>query len=538
MSGGETKSSVGTYPATVSLAGSLKENKMKKEYLSPTEAAKILKISRQAVINRIKNGTLAAERAGIQYIIPKSQLLSKKISEEMEKATGIKIPKTAKIVKTAIKEVLKKVNSYAVKTIQLWFVDILGILKCVSITKGELKEALEHGKGFDGSSVTGFAEAEESDIIAQPDPTTFKILPWTMETNPTARMFCNILNPDRSPYPGDPRYVLKRAIGRAKKLGLNYYIGTEIEYFYFKTDKKPEIIDEGSYFELIPNDLANTLRNKTIRMLEEMGIPMEASHHEVAPSQHEIDPKYRDALTAADNVITCKYVIKEIAQQSGVYATFMPKPLFGVNGSGMHTHQSLFKGTKNTFYDKKDKYHLSTIAKQFIAGQLKHAREICSLTAQWVNSYKRLVSGYEAPVYASWAQKNRTALLRVPLYRPGNEQATRVELRCPDPACNPYLAFAVMLAAGLEGIEKKYPVPSPVEPNIYHMAMEERERRGLTSLPGNLFEAILETEKSKFVKETLGEHIFSRFLFNKKKEWEEYRIQITQHEIKKYLPLL
>ncbi|MFC1646363.1 glutamine synthetase beta-grasp domain-containing protein [Candidatus Omnitrophota bacterium] len=516
---------------------------MKKEFLSPTEAAKILKISRQAVIDRIKHGTLSAERAGNQYIIPRNQLLSKKISKEMEKATGIKVPKANKSKKPAIKEVLKKVDHYSIKTIQLWFVDILGILKCVSITKGELKEALEHGKGFDGSSVTGFAEAEESDIIAQPDPSTFKILPWTMENNPTARLFCDILSPDRTPYAGDPRHVLKRAMERANKMGYSFYVGPEIEYFYFKNDKKPEVIDEGSYFELIPNDLANTLRNKTVRILEEMGITMEATHHEVAPSQHEIDPKYSSALTAADNLITCKYVIKEVAQQSGVYATFMPKPMFGVNGSGMHVHQSLFsakggKNTKNAFFDSKDKCHLSKTAKQFISGQLKHAREICSLTAQWVNSYKRLVAGYEAPVYVSWAQRNRTALIRVPLYRPGNEKATRAELRCPDPACNPYLAFAVMLASGLEGIEKKYPIPAPVEPNIYHMAMEERERRGLVSLPGNLFEAIIETEKSKFMKAALGEHIFSRFLFNKKKEWEEYRIQITQHEIKKYLPLL
>ncbi len=504
---------------------------MTKEFFSPTEVAKILGISRQAVIDRIKHGTLSAERAGHQYIIPKDALKSKAAA----RVSVVDIPKSRQML---IKEVLESVKKDKIRTIQLWFVDILGILKCVSITEGELKDALEHGKGFDGSSVTGFAEAEESDIIAQPDLATFKILPWTTDENPTARMFCDILTPERKPYAGDPRYVLKRAIERAKKSGFTFYVGPEIEYFYFKSEKKPEIIDEGSYFELIPNDLANTLRNKTVRVLEDMGIIMEATHHEVAPSQHEIDPKYNDALTMADNVITSKYVIKEIAQQSGVYATFMPKPLFGVNGSGMHVHQSLFKGDKNAFFDKKDKHHLSIIAKQFIAGELKHAREICSLTAQWVNSYKRLVSGYEAPVYVSWAQKNRTALIRVPLYRMGNEKATRAELRCPDPACNPYLAFSVMLAAGLEGIEKKYTLPPPVEPNIYHMAMEERERRGLTSLPGNLFEAILETEKSKFVKEALGEHIFSRFLFNKKKEWEEYRIQITQHEIKKYLPLL
>ncbi len=511
---------------------------MKKDFLSPTEAAKVLKISRQAVIERINHGSLKAEKVGKQYIIALEEIENQKGFNTVtyKQSNFSSLPTTSD--KTSIKEILRIVDQNDIRTIQLWFVDILGILKCVSITKGELKDALEHGKGFDGSSVTGFAEAEESDIIALPDPSTFKILPWTTKDYPVARMFCDILTTNGTPYAGDPRHVLKRALARAKKIGFDFMIGAEIEYFYFKSEKNPEIIDEGSYFELIPNDLANTLRNKTVRTLEEMGITMEATHHEVAPSQHEIDPKYTSALKAADNVITCKYVIKEIAQQNGVYATFMPKPLFGFNGSGMHIHQSLFNKDKNAFYDKKDRHHLSSIAKYFISGQLKHAREICSLTAQWVNSYKRLVSGYEAPVYASWAQKNRTTLIRVPMYRPGNEKATRAELRCPDPACNPYLAFAVMLTAGLEGIEKKYPLPDPVEPNIYHMAMEEREKRGLTSLPGNLFEAILETENSQFVKETLGNHIFNRFLFNKRKEWEEYRIQITQHEIKKYLPLL
>lgn len=434
--------------------------------------------------------------------------------------------------------VRKTVKDRKIKTIQLWFVDILGILKCVSITDGELVAALDHGKGFDGSSVTGFAEAEESDIIAKPDPSTFQVLPWQPQQYPIARMFCDILNPDRTPYPGDPRYSLKRTLNRAKQMGFNFNIGPEIEYFYFKTDQSPEILDEGTYFELIPNDVANNLRNRTIRILEEMGIPVEASHHEVAPSQHEIDPKFSDALTAADNIITCRMAIKEVAQQNGLYATFMPKPIFGVNGSGMHVHQSLFKGRRNTFFDKKDKYHLSEIGKQFIAGQLRHAREICSLAAQWVNSYKRLVSGYEAPIYISWAQRNRTTLIRVPLYRPGSEEALRAELRSPDPACNPYLAFSVMLAAGLEGIKKKYKLPPPVEPNIYQMEMSERQDRGLTSLPGNLFEAIAETEKSQFVREALGEHIFSRFILNKKKEWEDYRTQITSHEIKRYLPIL
>ncbi|MCF7870071.1 MAG: glutamine synthetase beta-grasp domain-containing protein [Candidatus Omnitrophica bacterium] len=515
---------------------------MNPEYLTPAEAAKILKISRQAVTERIKNGYLYAEKVGKRYIIPKDQVLLEEESKE-SKLSSSNVTASNKTKKKSINEIIYRVKKDNIKTIQLWFVDILGTLKCVSIAQRELRDALENGKGFDGSSVTGFAEAEESDILALPDPNTFKILPWTIEKEPIARMFCDILNPDHSPYPGDSRHVLKRALSRAEKMGFTFYIGPELEYFYFKSEKSPDIIDKGSYFELIPNDFADLLRNKTVKALEQLDIPIETTHHEVAPSQHEIDPKYNKALIMADAMITCRYVIKEIAQQNGVYATFMPKPLFGENGSGMHVHQSLFsaksgKKARNAFFNKKDPHHLSKIAKGFIAGQLKHAREICSLTAQWVNSYKRLVTGYEAPVYASWAQKNRTSLLRVPSYRLGNETATRVELRCPDPACNPYLAFSVMLAAGIEGIEKKYKLPPPVEPNIYNMAMEEREKRGLTCLPENLFEAILETENSKFVKQTLGNHIFNRFLFNKRSEWEEYRTQITEHEIKKYLPLL
>ncbi|MFC1698785.1 glutamine synthetase beta-grasp domain-containing protein [Candidatus Omnitrophota bacterium] len=500
------------------------------EYLTPTQLAKKLKISRQAVIERIKRGTIRAARVGQQYIIP--QDMARELSPTL-------ISDKRRLGKeTKAQRVLNLVAEQKIRTIQLWFVDILGTLKCISLSEGELAEALEHGKGFDGSSVTGFAEAQESDIIAKPDPDTFTILPWTRAQSPIGRMFCDILNPDGSAYAGDPRYVLKRVLARAGRLGFTFYVGAELEYFYFKNDKKPEVLDEGTYFELIPNDIANNLRNETVRTLEDMGIVIEATHHEVAPSQHEIDPKYARALTTADQIITSRFVIKEVAQRQGVYATFMPKPIFGVNGTGMHLHQSLFKGKKNAFFDNKDKSSLSPTAKQFIAGELKHAREICALTAQWVNSYKRLVAGYEAPVYVSWAQRNRTALIRVPLYRPGNEQATRAELRCPDPACNPYLAFAVMLASGLEGIEKKYKITPPVEPNIYEMEMEERKRRGLHALPGNLFEAIEETKKSALVRDTLGEHIFTRFLLNKEKEWEEYRIQITSHEIKKYLPFL
>ena len=514
---------------------SVKETTMKENYISPTELASRLGISRQAVIEKIHKGAIKAVKAGRQYIIDnKEAARAAKTSHVIEGATK-KMPKTDRSDKERILKIAKEKD---INTIQLWFVDILGILKCVSITRRDLEEALYHGKGFDGSSVTGFAEAQESDIIAMPDPATFQILPWEGTQSPVARLFCDILNPDRTPYAGDSRYALKKSLERAKKLGFIYYIGPELEYFYFKSDKSPEILDEGTYFELIPSDIADVLRNKTVNTLENMGIPMEASHHEVAPSQHEIDLKYNEALTMADNIITARYCIKEVARANNVYATFMPKPIFGVNGSGMHVHQSLFRGNANAFYDRNDKHHLSSIAKQFIAGQLKHSREICALTAQWVNSYKRLVAGYEAPVYTSWAQRNRTALIRVPLYRPGNEKATRAELRCPDPSCNPYLAFSVMLAAGLEGIEKKYKAPEPVEPNIYKMEMSEREHRGLVALPGNLYQAIIETEKSALAKVALGEHIFTRFLINKKKEWEDYRIQITSYEIKKYLPIL
>jgi glutamine synthetase len=435
-------------------------------------------------------------------------------------------------------DVLKLVKQKKIRHIQIWFTDILGFLKCFTITDEELPDSLDHGKGFDGSSITGYAEAEESDIVAKPDPSTFQLLPWEPEETLVGRMFCDILTPEGKPYPGDPRYILKQNVQKAKDLGYNFYVGPELEYFYFKERTRPEIVDEGSYFDVIPNDLANSLRKKTVDILRQMNIPVEMSHHEVSTSQHEIDLRFSDALTMADAAVTYKMAVKEVAQKENIHATFMPKPILKVNGSGMHVHQSLFKGSKNAFFDEKDKYHLSDVAKKFIAGQLKHARQICSLLSQWVNSYKRLVPGYEAPVYISWAQKNRTALIRVPVYRPGNESATRAEIRCPDPACNPYLAFSVMLAAGMEGIKRDYKLADPVEPNIYNMESAEREHRGLKKLPDNLFEAIKETEKSKLVKEALGEHIFTRFIHNKLREWEDYRIQITSHEIKKYLPIL
>jgi glutamine synthetase len=392
--------------------------------------------------------------------------------------------------------------------------------------------------GFDGSSIEGFARIEESDMVARPDPTTFQLLPWRPSDKPVGRMFCDILNPDVSPYEGDPRYVLKRALKRASDRGYIYYLGPELEYFYFKSDKASEILDIGGYFDVAPLDMANDLRRQTIFALQELGIEVEYSHHEVAPSQHEIDLRYDEALRMADKTQTHRVTVREIARQNGVYATFMPKPLFGQNGSGMHTHQSLFKGQKNAFFDPKDTYHLSKVAKYFIAGLMHHAREMVAITNQWVNSYKRLVPGYEAPVYISWARRNRSTMIRVPMYKPGKEKATRIEFRAPDPACNPYLAFAVMLAAGLEGIDKKYDLPEPVEEDIFHMSESERSQRGIGALPGSLYEAITELEKSELVRKTLGDHIFNKFLENKKIEWDNYRIQVTNYEIERYLPLV
>jgi len=436
--------------------------------------------------------------------------------------------------------VLKTARDKGVRFIRLWFSDILGFHKSFAITSEELEGALEEGMGFDGSSIEGFARIDESDMVARPDPSTFEILPWRpQEGGAVARMFCDILEPGGAPYKGDPRHCLKRMLERAAKDGFTYYVGPELEYFYFKSSEgTPVMLDQGGYFDLTPLDVATDLRRETILALEKMGIGVEYSHHEVAPSQHEIDLRYTDALTMADNTMTYRLVVKEVALQHGVYATFMPKPVFGVNGSGMHTHQSLFKNGRNAFYDEKDEYHLSDIAKGFIAGLLHHAREITAVLNQWVNSYKRLVAGYEAPVYISWARRNRSTLVRVPEYKPGKEGATRVELRSPDPACNPYLAFAVMLAAGLEGVKRKYPLPEPVEEDVYAMSPERRKELGIENLPGNLFEAIEEVEKSELVREALGDHIFEKFVENKRIEWDRYRVQVTNYELERYLSVL
>jgi glutamine synthetase len=445
---------------------------------------------------------------------------------------------TTKNRSEACEYVLKKAKEQNVKFIRLWFTDILGILKSFSITVEELEGALIDGMGFDGSSIEGFCRIDESDMVALPDPNTFMIIPWRPKAQAVSRMFCDILRPGGDLFEGDPRYVLKQNLKRAADKGYTYYVGPELEYFYFKDSLSTQVLDEGGYFDMTPLDAATDLRRDTVLALEEMGIGVEFSHHEVAKSQHEIDMRYTDALTMADNVMTYRLVVKQVAIDQGVYATFMPKPVFGMNGSGMHVHQSLFKGDANAFFDTKDKYHLSKIAKCFIAGLLKHGPEITCVTSQWVNSYKRLVPGYEAPVYLTWARRNRSDLIRIPEYKPGREKATRIEYRSPDPACNPYLCFSVMLAAGLEGIEKGYELAEPVEENVFEMSDEERAKRGIKTLPANLFEAIQLTEKSELVRKALGEHVFNAFIKNKKIEWDQYRTQVTEYELKRYLPIL
>ncbi len=455
----------------------------------------------------------------------------------------------AKSKKESKEYVLKMAKEHDVKFIKLWFTDILGMLKSFAITVEELEGALEQGMGFDGSSIEGFARIDESDMVAMADPDTWQLLPWRpKEHHAEARMFCDILKPGGQPFEGDPRYVLKKNLKRAADMGYTYYVGPELEYFYFafkkdangKATREPttEPLDQGGYFDMVPLDVATDLRRDSVLTLEEMGIGVEYSHHEVATSQHEIDMRYTDALTMADSVMTYRLVVKQIALEHGVYATFMPKPVFGINGSGMHVHQSLFTEGRNAFFDAKDSYHLSRIAKCYVAGLLKYAPDITAVTSQWVNSYKRLVPGYEAPVYLSWARRNRSDLIRVPEYQPGKENATRIEFRSPDPACNPYLAFAVMLAAGLEGITKDLKPPEPVEENVYEMTDEERKGRGIGTLPGSLGDAIKLTENSELVRKALGDHVFEAFIKNKQIEWDQYRVQVTGYELEKYLPIL
>ena len=434
--------------------------------------------------------------------------------------------------------VLRSAQENDVKFVRLWFTDILGNLKGFAITVDDLQDAIEQGVGFDGASIEGFARINESDMRAFPDPTTFAILPWRPRQNAVARMFCDIRTPKGEPFEGDPRYALKRNLERLAKVGYTYYVGPELEFFYFKDSESPQPLDKGGYFDQLSAPPAADLRRDTVLNLADMGIPVKYSHHEAAHSQHEIDLQYTDALTMADTVITAKLVIKELAQLRSAYASFMPKPLSGMNGSGMHTHQSLFRGNDNAFFDLDDEHHLSIVGKRFIAGLLRHAPEITLVTNQWVNSYKRLVPGYEAPVFISWAHINRSDLVRVPAYKPGYESSVRIEYRAPDPACNPYLAFSAMLAAGLKGIEEEYPVPPPVEGNVFAMSSDERQARGIKTLPSSLGEAITLAEDSALLRDVLGEHIFDSFIRNKKIEWEEYRATVTDYEISRYLPML
>jgi glutamine synthetase len=455
-------------------------------------------------------------------------------------ATATKTPKTDP------KEVLKQVEEDGIEFIRFWFTDIEGTLKSFAVGKEELEEAFEDGMGFDGSSITGFNPIEESDMVAMPDPDTYSVLPWRVdgEKGNVARLFCDILKPGGEPYEGDPRFIMRQALARAEEMGFDTFnLGPELEYFYFASDQLgedgvPVVLDKGGYFDLTTLDAASDLRRDTINALKQMGIPVEYTHHEVGPSQHEIDMRYAEGLRMSDSAMTYRIVVKEIAHTHGVYATFMPKPLFGENASGMHVHQSLFSGDKNAFFDADDQYHLSDAAKAYIAGLLKHAREICALFAPNVNSYKRLVLGYEAPVYCAWSQRNRSALVRVPVYHPGKEKATRCEFRCPDPSCNPYLTFAAMLHAGLDGVEKGYELPAPMERNLYDLTHDEREAAGIEQLPETLGEAIELMAESEVAKQALGQHIFPRYIDLKREEWEEYRVQVTRWELERYLPVL
>ncbi len=427
---------------------------------------------------------------------------------------------------------------------QMWFTDVLGTPKSFQITPAELENALEEGMTFDGSTIDGFSRVQESDVLAMPDAKTFQLLPYLADGAPVARVVCDVVNLDGSPFEGDPRHVLRRSLERARGLGFSFFVAPELEYFYFARPggdpdgATPIPLDTGSYFDLTTNDLGAELRRQTVLTLEDMGIPVEYSQHEDAPSQHEIDLRYTDALTMADTVMTVRMVVKEIASRHDVMATFMPKPLYGLQGSGMHTHMSLFDGDSNAFYDDSDEYNLSEVARRFIAGVLAHARELTAVTNQWVNSYKRLIIGYEAPVYISWARNNRSALVRVPPTKKGKRDSTRIEYRAPDPAANPYLAFAAVLAAGLTGIEKGYDLPAEAAANLYELSPAQRLAEGIDALPGSLAEAVDVMERSELMAEVLGEHVFEWFVRNKRAEWADYKAEVTAFELRRYLTSL
>jgi glutamine synthetase len=434
--------------------------------------------------------------------------------------------------------VLRTVEERGVRFVRLWFTDVLGFLKSVEITPAELEVALDEGMTFDGSTIEGYSRIQESDMLAKPDPNTFELLPTDDPEAQVARMFCDICTVSGEPFDGDPRYVLKRNLERAREKGFTFFVGPEMEFFYFRSGKKIEPLDTAGYFELTAHDLGSKLRKQTVLRLEQIGIPVEYSFHENGPSQHEIDLRYTDALTMADNVMTFRLITKEVASDAGVHATFMPKPIAGAFGSGMHTHLSLFEGDVNAFHDPGDEYGLSKVAKSFIAGLLVHANEISAITNQWVNSYKRLIPGYEAPVYKCWARNNRSALVRIPVSKRGKNESVRIEFRAPDAACNPYLAFSVMLAAGLKGIDEGYPLPPEATDNIYALTDEERMAEGITSVPGSLRDALDSMERSELVAEALGEHVFENFMLNKRREWAEYKADVTPFEIARYLGTL
>jgi len=435
-------------------------------------------------------------------------------------------------------EVIDRADRHQVQVVNMWFTDILGQLKSFVVPRHQLEEALEEGLGFDGSSVEGFSRIFESDLLAVPDPRTFAILPFQVDGQVACRLICDVHHPDGRPYQGDPRWVLKKNLAKIEAKGYTMYTGPELEYFYVKSPHDATLLDDAGYFDLVDDDLGTELRQKTMAALGSMGIVVECGHHEVAPSQHEIDLRYTDALTMADQVMTYRYLVREIARRNNVHATFMPKHIFGQNGSGMHVHQSIFDGGRNLMYEKGAAYHLSKFARNYTAGVLKHARELVAITNQWVNSYKRLVPGYEAPAYLAWGQKNRSALIRVPMYKPGNEKATRIEVRFPDPAANPYLAFAVLLCAGMAGVDGKYDLRPPLEQDVFHLDATERKKLNVEELPGSLDEAVKLTEKSSLVRECLGEHVYAKFIENKRIEWDRFRIQVTKYELERYLPMI
>jgi glutamine synthetase len=438
--------------------------------------------------------------------------------------------------------VLRTVEERDIRFIRLWFTDVLGILKSVAIAPAELEAAFSEGIGFDGSSIEGFTRVYEADMIARPDPTTFQILPWRGEHHGTARMFCDILTPDGETSLADSRNVLKRALAKASDQGFTFYTHPEVEFYLFESPADPRLplvpVDQGGYFDHVPRGTAHDFRRAAITMLESMGISVEFSHHEAGPGQNEIDLRYADALTTADNIMTFRTVVKEVALEQGVFASFMPKPLADKPGSGMHTHLSLFEGDRNAFHEAGAHLELSKVARSFIAGLLVHAAEITAVTNQFVNSYKRLWGGAEAPSFICWGHNNRSALVRVPMYKPGKGNSSRIEYRAVDSATNPYLAFAVLLAAGLKGIEKGYELPEGAEDDVWELTDAERRALGIEPLPTSLEAAIAVMEKSELVAETLGEHVFDYVLRNKRQEWDEYRAQVTPYELERFLPVL